>query len=74
MSFGICGGVFFSYLEIFFSFVAVIFYKSNPTAFIMLQSLLSYLKILIIYKLKVGSLSIITCFSLRLQKMQYLSL
>lgn len=67
-------GFFFSYLEIFFSFVAITFYKSNPTAFIMLQNLLSYLKILIIYKLKVGSLSIITCFLLRLQKMQYLSL
>lgn len=51
---------FFSYLENFFGFVAITFYKSNPTAF-MLQSLLSYLKILIIYKLKVGSLSTITC-------------
>lgn len=54
MSFNICCGFFFFYLEYCFSFIAITFYKSNPTAFIILQSLLSYFKILIIYKPKVG--------------------
>lgn len=59
MSFSICGGFFF-YLEYFFIFVAITLYKSNPTAFIILKSLLSYLRILIIYKPKVGPQSTIT--------------